>query len=129
MERPAILRNIGLIAFCASYGEPIGLQECTGTDGTKFNALVFNDPLRDTDTMVSISSKLPQAPTLEYLAQNAKNLQVVELQPDAATIARRQERAANGQRTQMESYVLCPKGEGGTRTLFKGSLMSMLGLR
>lgn len=123
-----ILANIGLVAFCAMAGEPVGTQTCKAGTDEEFEALVFNDPLKDEDTYVSISSKLPQNITLQYLIDNANNLQVVEIEPDAATVARRKERASRGEKTQMKSYVLCPKGAG-TRTLFKGSLLAALGIR
>ena len=123
-----ILNGTGLVAFCAKYGEPVGTQECEFGD-SKFNAIVFKNPLTDTETLVGISSKLPADPSFDYLVENAANLQVCQIEPDPETIARREARRAQGLKTQMESYVLCPVGNGAKRHLFKGSLLAALGIR
>ena len=80
------------------------------------SCLVFTDPATNVDTYVSISHKLPTIDE-SYLAANYSNLQVIETAPDAATLAKRQARAAQGLPTQMRSFVLCPKGESKRKAL------------
>ena len=105
------LRTWSFIAFCENFGDSISTQECNNGS----ICLVFTNPSGE-DTLVSISKKLPEV-TDEFLADNYLQLQVCQTQPDAETLQRRQQRLANGEKCQMESYVLCPKGEGKRKQL------------
>lgn len=99
-----VLDSWSFIQFGMERGLPSIQETETG------ECMVFTNPKTNKDTYVSISSKLP-AITDDYLNANFNNLQIIQTQPDAATLAKRQARAAQGLPTQMESYVLCPKGE------------------
>ena len=105
------IRTFTFLGFVSSFGEPSLQKTKAGKD-----CLVFTNPISGEDTYVSISNKLPEV-TEDYLMAEMGNLQICETQPDEETQARRAERAANGEPTQMESYVLCRKGEGTRRKL------------
>jgi len=107
-----VLNSWSFIGFGMSHGDVATQPTANGG-----KCLVFTDPISNKDTYVSISHKLPEDLTREYLIENARNLQVIETQPDAESLARRNERAAQGLPTQMESYVLCPKSEGTRKSL------------
>lgn len=109
MDKFVAIQSWSLVAFANEFGEPSTQETESGY------CLVFTDS-HDHDTYVSISNKLP-AITEEYLEDNYQSLQVVQTPPDAATVARRKARAAEGKKTQMESYVLCPKGESKRKAL------------
>lgn len=110
-----ILNSWSFLAFGCSHGD-LSIQECKGPDGSTFNALVFTNPMNDEDTLVGISRNLGDVNiTEDWLMANYDSLQVVEVQPDMETINRRKARLAAGKKCQMESYILCRKGESPKR--------------
>ena len=111
-----IIDSWSFLAFGCSHGD-LSIQECKTPDGKDtFNALVFTNPATDVDTMVGISRNLGDVNiTEEWLMANYDSLQVVQVKPDEETIARRKARLASGKACQLESYILCRKGESPKR--------------
>lgn len=119
-----IAKSWSLLAFVRDYGQPRYVDDFKSEDGT-FCALSFAsdrfgiDQVRDYTNkdgvtaksnyvMVSFSQNLPaEETTMEAIAQNADNLQVVELARDAEH--------------PYASFKLCHKGEYAER----GTLMSI----
>lgn len=81
--------------------------------------MVFTDPRTDKDTYVSVSEKLgiTQENAEEYLNENFEGLQVVQTEVPEDIMAERLARQEAGEDVQLESYVLCRKGEGTRRKL------------
>lgn len=101
-------------AFCFSHGVPSTQKTKSGK-----TCLVFTDPRTDAETYVSISEKLGlnQDNAEEFLNNNFESLQVVQTEVPAEVMQERLKRAETGEPTQMESYVLCKKGEGTRKKL------------
>ena len=122
-------------AFIHSYGIPETQLTSTGK-----TCLVFTNPKTDRETFVSISDKLSinQDNADDVINERFAELQVVQTEVPADILAERQEREKArlaalqaGERTykwngkdveasrpvQMESYVLCRKGEGTRKKL------------
>lgn len=120
-----IAKSWSLLAFVRDYGQPRYVDDFKGEDGKAFCALSFAsdrfgiDQVRDYTNkdgvtaksnyvMVSFSQNLPaEETTMEAIAANADNLQVVELQRDSEH--------------PYASFKLCHKGEYAER----GTLMAI----
>lgn len=127
------LNSWSFTSFTSSRGIP-NVQQVKTANGSRM-ALVFEHPITGDETYVSISNKLienfgTKEQAEEYLDAHYLDLQVCQTEPDADTMARRKERALErakeGKKTQLESFVLCPKGEG-TRKRLNLAFLANLG--
>lgn len=108
------ISHLSFTAFAYSHGIPSTQKTKSGK-----TCLVFTDPRTDAETYVSISEKLniTQDNAEDFLNENFEDLQVVQTEVPEDVMKDRLARAEAGKATQMESYVLCRKGEGTRRKL------------
>ena len=105
----AILNNWSLVMFGAEHGNAYVAPMKNKTTGEEYTSVVFDNGA--TKTFVSISENLGDIDE-DYLVNNYEDLQVIELQPDPEVIKARKAKKARGEAVQMESYMLCMRGEG-----------------
>ena len=108
------ISHMSFTAFCYSHGVPSTQKTKSGK-----TCLVFTDPTTDKDTYVSISEKLglTSENAEDFLNENFEGLQIVQTEVPEEVMKERLARAEAGEATQMESYVLCRKGEGTRKKL------------
>lgn len=108
------ISHMSFTAFCYSHGVPSTQKTKSGK-----TCLVFTDPTTDAETYVSISEKLniTQDNAEDFLNKNFEGLQIVQTEVPEDVMRDRLARAEAGEATQMESYVLCRKGEGTRKKL------------
>lgn len=108
------ISHMSFTAFAYSHGIPSTQKTKSGK-----TCLVFTNPTNDEDTYVSISEKLGITPenAEAFLNENYESLQIVQTAVPEDVAEERKARAEAGEATQMESYVLCRKGEGTRKKL------------
>ena len=101
-----IINHWSFLAFAGEFGKVINKQVWTPEEGSPFATLSFRLSKDDTKAKyVHFSSKLGEL-SKEQLKTLRNELQVIQREVDAETLARR---AAKGQ--QLETYILCKKGQ------------------
>lgn len=108
------ISHMSFTAFAHSHGIPSTQKTKAGK-----TCLVFTNSTNDEDTYVSISEKLGITPenAEAFLNENYESLQIVQTAVPEEVAEERKARAEAGEATQMESYVLCRKGEGTRKKL------------
>lgn len=99
-----IINSWSLIAFARNFGSDLRVGTCKASDGTEFPACSFSNGSER--RLVHFGKSLDGGLTFEEILANRDTLQVVQLEVDAETLARRQEKGV-----QLESYSLCKVGE------------------
>ena len=109
MAKNDIINNWSLVAFGVDHGTAYVAPMKNKSTGEEYQSLVFDNGT--TKTFVSISENLGDIDE-DYLCNNYEDLQVIELQPDKDVLKARREKAKRGEQVQMESYMLCMRGQG-----------------
>ena len=106
-----IIRSWTLFAFAKQFGGKLSVGTCTnqGT-GDTYPACTFDNG--EKRTFVGFGESLKDGLSTAEIVKRKDSLQVVQLQPDAETIARRREKG-----TQEETYKLCVVGENSWDTV------------
>ena len=102
----AIINSWSFLAFGLSHGN-LNIAPCKDSNGKPYNMLAFEQPATGYITWVSFSDKV-RGMTAEDICREFENLQVIELEPTQEVL---EARKAAGR--QLQSYMLCRKGEGG----------------
>ena len=116
------------LQFCSEKGDPATQPTKSGK-----TCLVFTNPLTNEDTYVSISSKILEDENvgqidLDFLNKEYAGLEVLKTPTPADVLESRkalqeeylleaQKLGTKPRKVQMESYVLCRKGQGTRKTL------------
>ena len=112
MTQANIINHYSLLAFCNKFGSRVAVGTLTNSnDGSEFKATSFTDK-EGKRTLVRFGKSLAGGLTLAEIAKRKDELQVVQLEVDAETLAKRAaKQEETGREVQMENYALCVKGE------------------